>query len=60
MLNFGVRDWHVFVLLEARMPPEQFADFFARLDPIRELREHIAHGHLLARRREIAREERVP
>jgi len=78
ILNYGVLDWHVFVFLEKRMPPEQFAKiknghfkdriarvetlvkngnfsaeqkrefakFFQRLDPVRELRNHIAHGHL--------------
>ena len=81
ILNYGVLDWHVFVFLESRMPPEEFArikkehfqdriarvkelvkgenrpeeqkrafvKFFARLDPVRELRNRIAHGHLFAR-----------
>jgi hypothetical protein len=81
ILNYGVLDWHLFVFLEKRMPPDQFAEiknehfqnpvkrvkafvnaagssheqriafanFFARLDPIRILRNHIAHGHFLVR-----------
>ena len=81
ILNYGALDWHVFVFLERRMPPDQFAKirnehfqerltrmkkfvgaaclsaeqkqafdrFFARLETIRELRNHIAHGHLLVR-----------
>ncbi len=26
ILNFGMLDWHVFALLEARMPPDKFAE----------------------------------
>lgn len=81
ILNYGALDWHVFVFLERRMPPDQFAkirsehfqervtrvrklvatgdfsteqkqafeQFFTRLESVRELRNHIAHGHLLVR-----------
>lgn len=81
ILIYGVLDWHLFVFLEKRLPPDQFArirkehfqervlrirkivgvgdfseeqkqafdGFFARLEPIRVLRNHIAHGHLLVR-----------
>jgi hypothetical protein len=89
ILNYGVLDWHVFVFLESRMQPDQFARikneplkdriarvetlvnngnfsakqkhdfarFFARLDPVRELRNHIAHGHLLVR---VAEDGKTP
>lgn len=81
LINFGMLDWLVFVFLERRMSPGDFAkireehlkdrivrvqrligeqplskerqrafvEFFARLEPIRELRNHIAHGHLQVR-----------
>lgn len=81
ILIYGVLDWHLFVFLEKRLPPDQFArtrkehfqervlrirkiveagdfydeqkrafvEFFERLEPIRMLRNHIAHGHLLVR-----------
>lgn len=81
IINYGVLDWHVFVFLESRLSPQEFAAtkklhlqdriarvkdlvggndcsaetkkafemFFRSLDPIRELRNHIAHGHLLTR-----------
>ena len=31
---------------------ERFNEFFERLEPVRELRNHIAHGHLLLRQAE--------
>ena len=81
IINYGVLDWHVYVFLESKLPPREFAAtkkgrnqdriqrvkklvdggayspatkkkfavFFDRLDPVRELRNHIAHGHLLTR-----------
>ncbi len=81
ILNYGVLDWHVFVFLESKLSPQEFAatkkmhlhdriarvkdlvggndcsaetkqafeTFLRSLDPIRELRNHIAHGHLLTR-----------
>ncbi len=87
ILNYGVLDWHVFVFLERRMPPDQFAKirkepfqerigrvrklvdggdfsaeqkqafehFFTRLESVRELRNHIAHGHLLVRIIEVGK-----
>ena len=87
ILSYGVLDWHVFVFLESRLPPDQFAKiknepfqnriarvqthvqdgpysseqkdafarFFARLEPIRKLRNHIAHGHLLFRAAEVGK-----
>ncbi len=87
ILNYGVLDWLMFVFLETRMPPEQFAkigkehfqeratrvkrlvataefsaeqkqtfeQFFKRLESVRELRNHIAHGHLLVRMTDVGK-----
>ena len=44
----------------SRSPTEQqraFAKFFHRLDPVRELRNRIAHGHLLVR---VAKDGKTP
>jgi hypothetical protein len=38
---------------------QAFENFFVRLDPIRELRNHIAHGHMLCRWHEDAKTWRI-
>lgn len=51
--HFKDRIARVKELVEGESRPEEqkraFVEFFARLDPVRELRNRIAHGHLLAR-----------
>src|SRR4051812_3553501 len=81
LINYGVMDWLLFVFLERRLPPEQFAKvgnehfkervarvrkliatgefsmeqqqaferLFTRLESVRNLRNHLAHGHMLVR-----------
>ena len=65
-----VKDWHfkdrlgriAQHLQEAKCPAEQqneFAQLFRRLEPIRELRNHIAHGHMYFRIDEETRQPTV-
>lgn len=65
-----LKDWHLNdrlrriaqQLKEAKYPDEkqkEFAELFMRLEPIRELRNHIAHGHMYSRFDEETNEIKV-